>query len=117
MKARAIVEVAKQRADCTSGENAEAVAKLEGFLDAFEVVAAADIQGIDEWMDFVGKYAAPGWQDRLHFDHLLGNFGFTAQTARELQTRGPLRPRWQRQTAPGLSTLCSAPYGSSSRVD
>ena len=85
VKARAIVEVAKQRADCTSGENAEAVAKLEGFLDAFEVVSAADIQGIDEWMDFVGKYAAPGWQDRLHFDHLLGNFGFMAQTARELQ--------------------------------
>jgi len=53
-----------------------ATRKLQKFVEEFEALSEADIKSVSDWEAFVGKHAKPGWQAKLHFDHLLSNFGF-----------------------------------------
>jgi hypothetical protein len=53
-----------------------AIRNLQQFVDEFETLSEASIKGLIDWEAFVARHAKPGWQARLHFDHLLSNFGF-----------------------------------------
>merc|ERR1711920_19099 len=39
------------------------------------------IESVSDWETFVNKHAKPGWQAKLHFDHLLDNFGFEKEAS------------------------------------
>jgi len=60
-----------------AGSNAAAIRKLEKFVEEFEAINGASINGLSDWEKFIGRHAEPGWQGKQHFDHLLSNFGFT----------------------------------------
>ena len=86
VKVKTLLEVAKARADCASGANAAAVAKLEGFVNAFEKLKPADVPNLAAWRAFIGKHCPAGWEGKLHFDHVLTFcFGFDAATAKALR--------------------------------
>merc|ERR1719265_1966094 len=55
----------------------ESVTRLENFAKGFSGIDGKKISGPAEFEDFVHKHVSPGWEDRLHFDHVLGMFGFT----------------------------------------
>jgi len=59
-----------------ASRNAAAIRKLEQFVEEFEALSEASIKGVSDWEAFVGRHVKPGWQTKLHFDHLLSNFGF-----------------------------------------
>ena len=59
--------------------------KLERFATAFENLAVAEVPGPDEWKSFVEQHVAEGWESRLHFDHVLQNFGFDDDAAKKLR--------------------------------
>jgi hypothetical protein len=82
-----MVDVASKRPDCSSGKNQEAVEKLRAFATEFkDLKGGVDIKSPEDFMAWVEKHCPPGWEDRLHFDHLLpANFGFEEQTANELR--------------------------------
>jgi len=84
-KVRTLIEEAGKRDDCQSGSNAEAVAKLERFVTDFEALQPSDIDGPDAWDRWVCQYAASDWMEKLEFSLLLSNFGFSAETAKQIQ--------------------------------
>merc|ERR1719277_83034 len=65
--------------------SAPAVLQLKAFVEAFEKLSESDIKDLYDWEGFVGRYADVGWQSKLHFDHLLGNFGFTPEVSDTLR--------------------------------
>jgi len=71
--------------------NVEAVDKLEAFCKDFVTLDTPDglkITNPDLWEAFVAKHVSWGWQDRLHFDHVLtGNFGFGEDMATALREK------------------------------
>lgn len=58
-----------------SAKNADATQKLKGFVEEFQKLGPS-IKQVSDWEAFVNKHAKPGWQGKMHFDHLLSNFGF-----------------------------------------
>jgi len=58
-------------------ESLKSATKLENFAKGFTGIDAKKISGPKEFEDFVHKHVAPGWEDQLHFDHVLAMFGFT----------------------------------------
>jgi len=71
-----------------AGSNAAAIRKLEKFVEEFEAISGPSINGLSDWEAFVGRHAEPGWQAKLHFDHLLTNFGFTEVASNTLRKEG-----------------------------
>jgi len=71
-----------------AGSNAAAIRKLEKFVQEFEAINGASIKGLSDWEAFVGKHVEPGYQAKLHFDHLLTNFGFTEVASNTLRKEG-----------------------------
>jgi hypothetical protein len=69
-----------------AGSNAEAIRKLEQFVGEFEAIKEDSINGLSGWEAFISKHAKPGWQNKLHFDHLMGNFGFTDVASNALRS-------------------------------
>ena len=61
VKVKALVSVARARADCASGANAAAITKLDAFITAFEKLKPADVPNLDAWRAFVGTYCPAGW--------------------------------------------------------
>jgi len=59
--------------------------RLERFATAFENLGVDEIRGPDEWKRFVEGHVAAGWESRLHFDHVLQNFGFDDDAAKQLR--------------------------------
>ena len=60
--------------------------KLEKFIDELEQLQPEQVRGRADWAAFVTRCGVEaGWEGRLHFDHLLSNFGYDAKTARALQ--------------------------------
>jgi len=83
-RVKTLLDVARARPDCAEGPNADAIAKCECWVDAFCNVSKGEIVDLPAWERFVGQYVPEGWQNRLHFDLVLGNFGFEDSTAKEL---------------------------------
>ncbi len=60
--------------------------RLAKFVDELEQLQPEQVPGRDDWAAFVTRCGVEaGWEGRLHFDHLLSNFGYDAKTARALQ--------------------------------
>ena len=85
VKVHDLVAAAKARPDCSSGANAAAVVKLERFLAEFGALKPADVPDLATWLAFCGRHAPAGWEQHLHFDHILPFcFGFEPVTAAAL---------------------------------
>jgi hypothetical protein len=61
-------------------KNAKAVQKLKDFVEEFQVLGTS-IESVSDWETFVNRHAKPGWQAKMHFDHLLDNFGFEKEAS------------------------------------
>ena len=85
-KVRRLVAEARKRTDCQAGQNAEAVRRLERFIDGFVALRASDIASPEAWDRWVCGHTGPGWMDKLEFSALLSNFGFDEPAAKALQT-------------------------------
>mmetsp|Transcript_88748 Transcript_88748/g.162684 ORF Transcript_88748/g.162684 Transcript_88748/m.162684 type:complete len:446 (+) Transcript_88748:136-1473(+) len=83
-KVHDMIREARKRDDCT-GANATAIDKLEEFTKAFQALKTSDMTCLEDWTRFVETYVAKGWEHRLHFDHLMQNFGYEEKSAKELQ--------------------------------
>lgn len=81
---REMVEAATARTDCDS-KNRKAAQKLKAFADDFEKVKDEDFKSLSDWKKFVETHVPLGWEDRLSFDEVLGNFGFDAAFASALR--------------------------------
>merc|ERR1711920_1002737 len=44
------------------------------------------------WSTFVNRYARSGWERKLHFDHLLDNFGFDKEASDVLRKQEYIYP-------------------------
>jgi hypothetical protein len=64
-----------------AAENAQAIQKLKGFVHEFRALGEGDMNSVIDWENFVNKHARPGWQGKMHFDHLLDNFGFEKEAS------------------------------------
>jgi hypothetical protein len=84
VKVRDLIKHCKDTPDIDAS-SAPAVLQLEAFVEAFEKLGESDIKDLYDWEGFVGRFAESGWQSRLHFDHLLGNFGFTKEVSDTLR--------------------------------
>lgn len=84
-KMRLLIEGAKTLEECSSGPNKEAVDNMAAFIDAFEKLKEGDISNLEKWREFVGQYAKDGWEERLHFDYALSNFGFDEEVSKKLR--------------------------------
>jgi len=70
-----LVNVARSLEDIAQ-RNGAAIDKLESFAKDLQDLKPSDITDVSAWSTFVNKYASNGWAQKLHFDHLLDNFGF-----------------------------------------
>jgi len=84
-KVMELVSVARDREDCSTPPNSEAVDKLEYFVAAFTKLKPESVPDQKAWKGFVESHVQPGWEDKLHFDQLLSNFGFTDMVANSLR--------------------------------
>jgi len=63
-------------------DNTAAFDKIDQFATDFSQLDPASIHSPEDWSSFIKKHIAdPDWQDKLHFDHILGLFGFTEDVA------------------------------------
>jgi hypothetical protein len=66
----------------TDDNSQSAFQRLDNFATAFEKLDPASIQSAEAWSQFVQQHVEdPKWQEKLHFDHVLGLFGFTDSDA------------------------------------
>eukprot|EP00929_Paragymnodinium_shiwhaense_P003272 TRINITY_DN103719_c0_g1_i1.p1 TRINITY_DN103719_c0_g1~~TRINITY_DN103719_c0_g1_i1.p1 ORF type:complete len:385 (+),score=82.17 TRINITY_DN103719_c0_g1_i1:107-1261(+) len=80
-----LLAAARGRADC-GGCTRTAVDQLGAFLAFFKKeVSKPSVSSPEEWRRRVSPYVEPGWEDRLHFDAVLSNFGFDEQSAAALR--------------------------------
>ena len=80
-----LVNVARGREDCSTPPNSDAVDKLEHFVEDFKKLKPESVPDPEAWKAFVESHVPPGWEDRLRFDQLLSNFGFTEMAAESLR--------------------------------
>ena len=70
----------------TDGDSQSAFSRLDNFAGAFENLDPASIQSAEAWSQFVQRHVEdPKWQEKLHFDHVLGLFGFTDDVALDIR--------------------------------
>lgn len=68
------------------GDNVAAVSKVEAFCADFKGLSDKTITGPKAFQDVVEKHCPPGWEDNLHFDHVLPFcFGFTQDFSDQLK--------------------------------
>jgi len=84
VRVRVLLDVARTRQDCAGVPNSDAIVKCERWIEAFHELNRDAITNLAAWHSFVEKHVQPGWQQKLHFDKVLSNFGFLDDTAKEL---------------------------------
>ena len=84
-KVRTLITEARKRDDCKSGPNADALQRLEAFIDGFVSLSPSDVAGPEAWYEYVRGYTGPDWMDKLEFSALLSNFGFEPDVAKSIQ--------------------------------
>mmetsp|Transcript_62024 Transcript_62024/g.164981 ORF Transcript_62024/g.164981 Transcript_62024/m.164981 type:complete len:440 (+) Transcript_62024:112-1431(+) len=76
--------------DDIAQRNGAAIDKLESFVKGLLDLKPADVPDHGAWTAFVNRYAGDGWAHKLHFDHLLDNFGFDKEASdvlRKIETK------------------------------
>jgi len=74
-----------KRSNFVVGENILAVQRLEGFCKDFQMLHASTIQRPEQFQAFVEDRVLAGWEDKLHADHILSNFGFKEEVPVKLR--------------------------------
>lgn len=85
VKVLELVEECREPAAGMDAESLKSVTKLENFAKGFSAIDAKKISGPKEFEEFVHKHVSPGWEDKLHFDHVLGMFGFTKEVSDKIR--------------------------------
>lgn len=83
-KVKVMVEVARAHPQCNSG-NRNAADRLECFANEFASLKHDSMHSREAWVQFVARFVPAGWEHKLHFDHLLSNFGFDDAFAKTLR--------------------------------
>jgi hypothetical protein len=86
-----LVNVARSLEDIAQ-RNGAAIDKLEGFARGIQDLKPSDIPDVSAWSAFVNRYASNGWAHKLHFDHLLENFGFDNEASDVLRKQKHTNP-------------------------
>merc|ERR1712136_538334 len=61
---------------------------VDRFAKDFSELDPTSIQSPDNWFSFVKKYIDdPDWQEKTHFDHILGLFGFSEDVALRIRQK------------------------------
>mmetsp|Transcript_68597 Transcript_68597/g.191217 ORF Transcript_68597/g.191217 Transcript_68597/m.191217 type:complete len:236 (+) Transcript_68597:2-709(+) len=79
-----MIKAAREEPTLAEGQKA-AIDNVESFAKEFEVLTPADVPDLDAWDAFLGKHFEKGWEQRLHFDRILGIFGFEEEAAAKLR--------------------------------
>merc|ERR1719291_845507 len=79
-----MIKAAREDPTLAEGQKG-AINKMESFAKEFEILAPADVPDLDAWDAFLSKHVEKGWEQRLHFDCILGNFGFEDEAAAKLR--------------------------------
>jgi len=80
-KVHKLIDAARALPACDAPPNAAAVERLAAFVNDFAALTPQQVPSLEAWRAFVNGHTRPGWEERLHFDHVLGNFGFDEQVA------------------------------------
>jgi len=81
VKVRDLVKHCEDTPSISAG-SARATENLLAFVQEFEKLDESSIKDIHDWERFVGRFVlSTEWQSKLHFDHLLGLFGFEREVA------------------------------------
>lgn len=65
--------------------SADAIDRLELFVAEFETLTPEKVNSAAAWEAFVQRHVASGWESKLHFDLILGNFGFDKAASDKLR--------------------------------
>merc|ERR1719145_84839 len=65
--------------------HAHAIDRLEKFVKAFEALTPEAVGSLSTWEGFLEEHVESDWSDKLHFDNLLDNFGFSKEAADKLR--------------------------------
>ncbi|CAK0814468.1 unnamed protein product [Prorocentrum cordatum] len=84
VKVHDMIRYARQTA-AIADKNAGAIDKLERFVQAFKALDSKSVPDVASWQAFILEHVPAGWESRLHFDHLLENFGFAKEASDELR--------------------------------
>jgi len=79
-----VIEGRRAFRECSEA-NAAAFGRVETFARAFAALRPEDINTMQQWHGWVEQFVSVGWQERLHYDDLLGNFGFDEEMAHALR--------------------------------
>merc|ERR1712194_249687 len=90
-KVRDMIKFCDETTEIARGNEA-AIRKLEKFVEEFGALSDANIKGLSDWEAFVGRHAEPGWQTKLHFNHVLSNFGFEKSAAMAIKKTSFTKP-------------------------
>jgi len=84
-----IVKTAQGMKRFSAGRNAKALGTLQAFTEKITGLTpeATECQSMGEWKKFVYRYASEGWEDRLHINDVLLNFGFDDADAEDLRDK------------------------------
>jgi hypothetical protein len=83
-KVHEMIKAVREETILAEGQVA-AINKLESFTKEFEVLVPADVPDLDAWDAFLRKHVEEGWEQRLHFDSILRNFGFEEEAAAKIR--------------------------------
>jgi len=117
-----MTKVRKMVAECqtvfTDSVSSSAFKRLDTFAEDFAKMDPESIQSTEEWSSFVRRHVDdPKWQEKLHFDHVLGLFGFTGEVASQIRqmTHTEKNKNGEEETTPyeqfGLRWLAKALTG------
>jgi len=67
--------------------DATAIGKLSDFIDAVIKLTPGQFSTSEEWYGFVNQFVAPGWEDKMHMNSVLSNFGFPPDECKALNDR------------------------------
>jgi len=81
-----LVQAARSLEDIAQ-RNGAAIDKLESFVTDLHALNPSEITDANLWSTFVNRYASNGWAQKLHFDHLLDNFGFDKEASDVLRKK------------------------------
>mmetsp|Transcript_5907 Transcript_5907/g.15843 ORF Transcript_5907/g.15843 Transcript_5907/m.15843 type:complete len:237 (+) Transcript_5907:2-712(+) len=79
-----MIKAAREEPDLAESQGA-ALDKLERFAKDFEALSPESVPDLAAWDAFLARHVEQGWEQKLHFDTILSNFGFEEEAAAKLR--------------------------------